>query len=88
MLMKSLLESHVATRLIVTNKYDSIVGDDVYDPRINARELSGHMILNTGYGIDSTGKMFWEAQESYGINKGAGGYIRIARYKNLLSDLY
>lgn len=58
MLMKSLLKSHVATRLIVTYNYDSIVGDDVYDLRITARELSGHMILNTGYGIDSTGKIF------------------------------
>lgn len=83
--IERLLEvSPVAASVIVTVDYRSIVGKVPYVSM--EKELSCHLILITGFGVDCNGVRFWEAMDSYGTEQGANGIIRIARDQNMIAE--
>ncbi|CAE6085925.1 unnamed protein product [Arabidopsis arenosa] len=89
LLEKSIRNSPIAARLVLVNDdYEAIKGKSIYLPDPLAPEDAGHLLLLTGFGVDANGIEFWEAQDSYGRKHGDGGYIRIARKQNLISDFF
>ncbi|CAL9229015.1 unnamed protein product [Arabidopsis halleri] len=89
MLEENIRISPIAARLVLVNDdYEAIEGKSIYLPDPLAPEDAGHLLLLTGFGVDANGIEFWEAQDSYGRKHGDGGFIRIARNENLISDFF